>query len=91
MITLTKTRRIDWHQIVLDLRHRGMTFAQIASRIGVSKSAIHDYCDDRCIEPSYWIGSELLVLWSGVTGRGYTQAPTRTVQASVAAVLEGAG
>lgn len=86
MIVLSRTRRIDWPAVITDLR-RHVTLADIAAEVGVVPGAVKSYCDDRCIEPAFWTGSALLVMWAAKEGRSYTEAPVRNVQPTVAAVL----
>lgn len=88
MIVVTRTRRVDWARVIANLRSLGMSWADIASGVGVSRSVLQDYADDRCIEPAFWTGSALLVLWSKKTGLSWTDAPTREVMPSVSAVLK---
>lgn len=90
MIVLTRERRIDWPRIIDNLRRVGMSYAEIAGKLDVSEGTISSYTDDRCIEPAFWTGSAMLVLWSEKTGLSYTDAPTRRVTPSVARVLKGA-
>lgn len=86
MIKLSRSRRIDWAQIVVDLR-RHASLAEIALEVGVVPGAVASYCDDRHVEPAFWTGSALLVMWAARMGRSYTEAPVRVVQPSVAAIL----
>lgn len=86
-ITVSATRRIDWARLVENLRQCGLSVRDIARALDVSPSSVQSYCDDRCIEPAYWVGSSMLVLWSAKTGLPWMHAPVRTVQPTVSAVL----
>jgi hypothetical protein len=88
MIALTRERRIDWPRIIENLRRVGMSHADIAEAVDVGTTTVVAYADDRCIEPAFWTGSALLVLWSKRTGLPYTDAPTRIVTPSVSRVLK---
>lgn len=88
MIILTRERRIDWPRIIDNLRKLDMSLQEIADELDVSRGSVQSWCDDRCIDPTFWVGSSLLVLWSERTGLPYTDAPTRRVQASVSQVLK---
>lgn len=88
MIVLTRERRIDWPRIIDNLRRMGMSHADIAASVDVGTTTVGAYADDRCIEPAFWTGSALLVLWSERTGLSYTDAPTRVVTPSVSRVLK---
>lgn len=88
MIVLTRERRIDWARIIENLRKLGMSHAEIAESIEVGTTTVGSYADDRCIEPAFWTGSALLLLWSERTGNKYTDAPTRIVTPSVSRVLK---
>lgn len=88
MIVLSRERRIDWPRIIDNLRRLGMSHADIAEVIEVGSTTVSAYSDDRCIEPAFWTGSALLVLWSQRTGLSYTDAPTRKVLPSVSRVLK---
>jgi DNA-binding transcriptional MerR regulator len=88
MIILTRERRIDWARIIDNLRKLGMSEQEIADALDVARTSVQGYCDDRCIEPAFWVGSSLLVLWSSRTGVPYTDAPTRRVLPSVSQVLK---
>ena len=48
MIVVTRTRRVDWARVIANLRSLGMSWADIASGVGVSRSVLQDYADDRC-------------------------------------------
>ena len=87
MITISRERRVDWPRIIDNLRRTGMTLQEVADGVGVSRSSIDGYCDDRCIEPSWWTGHRLLVLWSERVKLPWSDAPTRLVPESVARVL----
>ena len=87
MIVLTRTRRIDWPRIIENLRTTGLSVQEIADEVDIGRRSIGDYCDDRAIEPAFWVGSALLVLWEKQTGLSYVHAPVRTVTPSVSAVL----
>lgn len=87
MIILTRERRIDWARVIDNLRKLDMTKQEIADELDVSRASVQSWCDDRCIDPTFWVGSSLLVLWSKRTSLPYTDAPTRIVTASVSAVL----
>lgn len=86
-ITVSSTRRIDWARLVENLQRCGMSHADIAREVDVSRQTVQSYTDDRCIEPAFWVGSSLLVLWATKTGVSWLQAPVRTVQPSVSSVL----
>lgn len=88
MIIVSRTRRIDWARIIENLRKQGMSVQDIALAVNVGRSSVQDYCDCRCIEPAYWVGSALLVLWAEKTGLPWTDAPIRIVQPSVSAMLK---
>jgi len=88
MIILNRSKRIDWPRVVANLRATGMSVQQIADEVDVGRSSLQGYCDEAlCSEPSFWVGSRLLLIWTQRTGLPYFDAPTRTVQASVSAVL----
>lgn len=88
MIIVSRTRRIDWARVIENLRKQGMSVREIAQAVDVGSSSVQDYCDDRCIEPAFWVGSALLVLWAEKTGLPWTDAPVRKVQPSVSAMLK---
>lgn len=88
MIVVSRSRRIDWARVIDNLQRQGMTIRQIAAAVDVGCSTVKDYCDDRCIEPAFWTGSTLLQLWSERTGAHWMDAPIRTVQPSVSAMLK---
>ena len=88
MLIVTRELRVDWSRIIDNLTGPcRMTQQQIADEIGVSRSALGDYRDDRCIEPAFWVGSRLVLLWAERTGCKWTDAPTRKVLPSVSQVL----
>lgn len=88
MIVVSRERRVDWARLVENLRKSGMSAQEIADRIGVVRASVLAYCDDRNIEPAYWVGASLLVLWAERTGLPWTDAPTRRVQESVSRMLK---
>ena len=52
MIVLSRTRRVDWARVVVNLRAAGLSVQNIADEVGISRSSLQDYCDDRNIEPA---------------------------------------
>lgn len=90
MIQLSRTRRIDWARMIEHLRSPGigMSWPDLADALGVSRTSVQDYCDDRHIEPAFWVGSTLLLLWSEKTGLPWIEAPVRDVPESVSRIMK---
>lgn len=88
MIVVTRETRVDWRRVVENLRKTGMEVQEIADHVGCSRSAITDYCDDRNIEPAFWVGATIIKLWAERTGTVWTHVPMRRVQESVSRVLK---
>lgn len=86
MIVVSRSRRIDWPRMIGNLRQRGMSLAQIAAAVEVSKSSIINLATTEA-DPAYWTGSALLVLWCDRTGLDWIDAPLRTVTPTVAEVM----
>lgn len=89
MIVLSRTRRIDWSRVVVNLRASGLSVQDIADEVGIGRSSLQDYCDDRNIEPAYWTGAVLIEVWCRHTGLRWPDLPVREVPLSVSAVLRG--
>lgn len=86
MITLSVDRRLDWARMIDNLRKLGMSQQDIADSLQVGRSSVQDY-SDRQMEPKFWIGSRLIVLWAERTGLPWTDAPTHVITPSVSRVL----
>lgn len=88
MIVVTRTRRIDWPRIVANLQRCGMSLADIARALDVTRQSLDNWArEDEVGEPAFWTGAALLVLWSERTGLKWTDAPVRTVPESVSRIL----
>jgi hypothetical protein len=88
MIVLSRTRRIDWPRVIVNLTGCGMTLQAIADAVQVSKTQIVTYSEpEGTTEPAFWVGSALLLLWTDRTGLRWPDAPTRKVAPSVSEVL----
>ncbi len=88
MIRIDRRTRIDWPRIVANLRTAGMTHADIAEAVDVSRTQVVDWSrPEGQTEPAFWSGAQLLLLWSDRVGAPWTDAPTRRVTPSVAEVL----
>ena len=88
MIVLSRTRRLDWPRMAENLRRAGMTWTEIASALGVDRTALRNWAEPETVgEPAYWTGACMLLLWSEKTGISWTDAPVRVVTPSVSEVL----
>ena len=88
MIVLSRTRRIDWARVVLNLQSQGMSLQQIADSIDAGKATVRGWTDeDLGAEPAFWVGSALILLWCEKTGLKWPDLPVRVVTPSVSQVL----
>lgn len=87
MIILSRTRRIDWGRVVLNLQSRGMSLQQVADDVGVSKATVGGWTSDIASEPAFWTGTVLIELWCAKTGLKWPDLPVRVVTPSVSQVL----
>lgn len=88
MIVVTRSRRIDWPRIVANLQRCGMSLQTIADALDVSKAQVVNYAEaEGTMEPAFWVGAAMLVLWADKTGLKWTDAPVRVVPESVSRVL----
>lgn len=87
MIVLSRTRRIDWGRVVLNLQSRGMSLQQVADGVGVSKATVGGWTSDLASEPAFWTGAVLIELWCKQTGLRWPDLPVRIVTPSVSQVL----
>ena len=76
-------------RVVVNLRSAGLSVQNIADEVGISRSSLQDYCDDRNIEPAFWTGSRIIEVWCAHTGLRWPDLPVRDVPLSVSAVLRG--
>jgi len=88
VIVLTRTRRVDWPRLILDLRRTGLSLPRIGQGAGVSARTIGSYLTTDT-EPAHWTGEALIGFWVVTTGRQRGEAPVRAVVPSVAAVMRG--
>lgn len=88
MLTLSRTRRIDWPRLVDNLLRLGMNMQQVADALDVGRSSLDNWARQESDgEPAFWTGSALIVLWCQRTGLQWTDVPVRTVVPSVSQVL----
>jgi hypothetical protein len=91
MIVVSRSRRIDWPRLVVNLQSTGMSHRDIARAVDVSKGHVAAWADPAgVVEPAFWSGAQLLQLWAQKTGLRWTDAPVRVVMPSVSAVLRDA-
>lgn len=79
MIVWSRKVRTDWPRLLDNIRKTGMSLEDIAAVVGVGRSTLHDYCDERNIEPAHWTGQALRQLWSQRTGLDQEETPVITV------------
>lgn len=70
-----RVRRIDWGQVLMDVRGAGMTLSQITQATGISKPTLLEMRGD--YEPKMLTGEHLLALWVRVTQRSLADVPRR--------------
>jgi hypothetical protein len=88
VLTVSRTRRVDWPRLVENLMRLGMTTQQIADSIDVARRSLDNWArQDSEGEPAFWTGSALIVLWCQRTGLQWTDVPVRKVTPSVSEVL----
>ncbi len=88
MLTLSRTRRIDWPRLVANLRKQGMLNQHIADAVGVTREGMLNWgSEDATGEPAFWTGAVLIELWCSRTGLHWTDLPVRVVTPSVSEVL----
>jgi lambda repressor-like predicted transcriptional regulator len=68
-------RRIDWAQVLADLRGTGVVLRQITRATGISKPTLLLLRGDHDLKMQ--TGELLLALWAEVTGRGLADVPRR--------------
>lgn len=71
-------RRVDWPQIITDLRGRGYTITAIAMRLRIPRTTIRGWADIDC-EPRHADGERLIALWCASTGMERGQLPLANV------------
>ncbi len=88
MLTLSRTKRLDWPRMLANIRKQGMSLQQVADHIGVTREGLGNWTAEEAIgEPAFWTGAAMIELWCASTGLGWNDLPTRTVTLSVSAVL----
>lgn len=70
-----RVRRIDWVQVLMDVRGTGMTLSQITQATGISKATLLEMRGD--YEPKMSTGENLLALWGRETKRSLADVPRR--------------
>lgn len=64
----THELRVDWFQVLEDLRRAGIPVASVAAQIRVPKGTVMGWKNTGA-EPKYADGQMLVDLWVGVTGQ----------------------
>ncbi len=67
--------RINWAEVILELRRASLTHDQIGRQCGADKAWVHRMLNIPGTEPYYTRGVQLLTLWMERTGRGATDVP----------------
>lgn len=67
-LCLTKTEKVDWFRVVVDLERSGYSHADIAAVVGVGKSTVQGWKDGA--RPKFEEGEMLIGLWATVTKNG---------------------
>lgn len=70
----THEQRVNWFQVLEDLRRKGIPVASVAKHIGVPKGTVMGWKNDGA-EPKYLDGQMLVDLWVGVTGENQHRLP----------------
>jgi hypothetical protein len=68
-------RRIDWAQVMTDIRGTGLTLRMITRVTGISKPTLLDLRGDHDLK--MLPGDHLLALWARATGRELADAPRK--------------
>ena len=71
-------RRIDWPQVVADLKGRGYTTTGIAMRLRIPRTTIRGWTEIDG-EPRHADGERLIALWCSCTGLDRQQLPLANV------------
>lgn len=70
-----RVRRIDWVQVLMDVRGTGMTLSQITQATGISKATVLEMRGN--YEPKMSTGEHLLALGGRVMHRSLADVPRR--------------
>lgn len=65
---------IDWGEILVELQLHGVSIHGISKAIGVANRTVRDW---RTKSPQFESGRRLVVLWTYVTGKPFSQVPER--------------
>lgn len=72
---MLQTGRVDWPQVIMDLRREGMSARIIASKLRVNRTTVLSWRDNGA-EPKGWItATNLLKLWERKTGNDWSRPP----------------
>ncbi len=72
--------RVDWFQVIADLRRCGYHNSSVAEVVGVARSTILYWGQGG--EPKYTDGERLVEFWSRATGRDRAHLPMTTPELS---------
>lgn len=70
---LVATFRVDWFRVITDITRTGVTLYEIASEVGVSKSAVCGWKSGA--EPKHGDGENLIAYWCRITKRERDRLP----------------
>jgi hypothetical protein len=74
MIAEHQQHRVDWFRIIADLNMRGMSTHAICDAIDVPKATVFGW-KNHDVEPRYFDGYRLILLWLNKTGFSPSQLP----------------